>query len=444
MTRSFVAFAATVFCTAPVFAQTVAVRDLPGGATLIVSHDPTEKNVVIEALFRVGVADENAAGESGLAALLTRTWAGGGVSRSAGQIARDIERFGTLGVYQTGDYVELWTISGYAESGIAAQTLLANVVAAPTFPAATLAVARAEIGRERAVRGDGLLTDVLHRLRSRVFALSPAGRDPLGDPQNGMHLNSPALRKFYDRTVGADASRAVFVVAGNMDADEAERLIRSCLAAGDWAAWRDTGKPAKPIAPASDAIPAGLRPLDTRRAAPSRLALVGYVVPGTTDGAKTAATLHVLDAVMGMGKDSRLFALRDKTDAPIGYDITSRLDTGREQSLWIAYVSGVSGTAQSAQDKIIAVCRAVSDGSSPVTDAELLRAKALLIGKHRRDRQRLTDRASALGVAQVMGLGATFESEYEARINAVTVDAVQALARRVFGAHPATAATGSE
>ncbi len=441
-----------IFFAVPTFAQTLTVRALPGGATLIVSQEPDAKNVVIEAFFRVGVADENTANESGLSALLTRTWASGGTNRSAGRIARDIGTFGTLGVFQAADYAELWTESGYAESEIAAQTLLQNVVAAPLFPAPAIEEAKKDVSQDRAIRADGLLQGALLRLRARVFALSPTGRDLLGGTENAAQLTATGLRRFYARTIGTDASRAVFVVAGRMNADEAERLIRSSLSAGDFAPWRNTASATKekvteePEPPAPDSVPPGLRPVDTRRIAPTRLLLVGFIAPGMRQGATVAANLQVLDAVMGAGKDCRLFGLRDRVgegDAPIGYDITSRLETGRDQSLFVAYVSGVEGATGAAQARIIGECRAASDGSRPIKEVELSRAKSLLIGKHRRERQRLSERASALGVAQVMGLGAAFEANYEERIGAVTLADVQGLAREMFDANAATVTTGS-
>ncbi len=446
--KRFLAFAALFLILASTAgAQSTTVRELPGGATLIVSREPDESNVVIEAFFRVGVADENASGENGLSALLARTWAGGGANRSAWLLSRDIGKFGALAVWNTGDYIELWTISGTAERVIAAQTLLQNIVAAPLFAPGVIENAKREIERERSVRTDGLLSEAVHRLRGRVFVASSAGRDPLSDPDSLAKATPANLRRFYARTVGADAGRAVFVVAGNIQADDAETLIRSALAAGDWQGLLNTGKAIgkQPELP-TDAIPEGLKPLDLRRAAPSRYSLIGFVAPGTIEGAKTTATLHVLDAVVGGGKACRLFALRDHPGGdtpPIGYDITSRIEAGRNQSLWVASVSGVIPPSPVAQDAVVATLRAFANGNTPVTEEELSRAKSFLKGKHRRERQRLTDRASALGYAQVMGLGAAFESDYDAQIDAITAADVNALAKRVFAANAACAMTGT-
>lgn len=428
--------------------QSVTTRELPGGATLIVAKEPDQPNVVIEAFFRVGVADENASGENGLSALLARTWAGGGTNRSSWLLARDVSKFGALGVWSTGDYIELWTLSQAQDREIAAQTLLLNVVSTPVFPPAVLETARRDIERERAVRTDGLLSEAVNRLRGRVFVASPAGRDPLSDPASLATTTSANLRRFYERTVGSDGRRAVFVVAGDVEAEDAENMIRSSLAAGDWKGLRPpTTAPKSAAVTPTDAIPAGLKPLDLRRTAPSRTALVGFIAPGTTEGPETTATLQVLDAIVGGGKDCRLFALRDRSPdgtPPIGYDIVSRIEASREQSLWVAAITGTIPPTQVAQDAVVATLRSLADGTRPVTEDEMTRAKRLLKGKHRKERQRLSERASALGYAQVMGLGATFESAYDTQIDSVSLAAVNALAKRIFQANPAYAATGTE
>ena len=429
-------------------AQTLSVHDLPDGATLIVSQEPKNPNVVIEAFFRVGVADETGLGESGLSTLLARTWTIGTTNRSAGQIASDIGRFGTLGIWNTRDYIELWTVSSTTESEIAAQTLLLHIVSTPLFLSSTVQNAKRIISQERLLRSDTLLSEALHRLRGHAFANSPAGRDLLGDPDNIARAKATDLQRFYAKTVGRDASRAVFVVAGGIEPEEAKHLISTSLAAGDWLAWRNKETPPKPVSMAApEPIPAGLKRLDLYRPAPTHLVVMGFIAPGTMAGAKATATLQLLDAVIGGGKNCRLFALRDNpqdSHIPIGYDVRSRIEAGREQSLWVAYVSGTTQSSQATQAILLAQVRPIADGSQAITEDELKRAKQFLKGKHRRERQRLSDRASALGYAEVMGLGATFESDYEAQIDAIQLADVNTLAKQIFQTHAATVTTGTE
>jgi predicted Zn-dependent peptidase len=77
----------------------------------------------------------------------------------------------------------------------------------------------------------------------------------------------------------------------------------------------------------------------------------------------------------------------------------------------------------------------------PPDAAELARAKAYVTGRHAVRRQRLQERAFALGWSEVMGLGADFEATFDARIAAVTAADVGRLAAAVFGGHHVLAST---
>jgi predicted Zn-dependent peptidase len=63
----------------------------------------------------------------------------------------------------------------------------------------------------------------------------------------------------------------------------------------------------------------------------------------------------------------------------------------------------------------------------------LERAKTYLKARRRQGHQRLKERAFAVGWAESMGLGADFHAKFEALVDAVSLDDVNRLARRVFG-----------
>lgn len=446
MKRLLLFIAASLAFALPASAQGTLTRTLPGGATLVVLREPDARLIIVKAFFRIGVADENAVGEGGLSALLARTWAAGGEYRTAGQIALDIGEFGAFGALSTREYIELSAISDPGGIKEATQTLLMNVVASPLFPPDAVASAKRSVQRDRAIRADGLLTDADFRLRTKVFALSPDGRDPLGDPESAASATPQGLRRFFDRTVGRDGSRAVFVVAGNVDPDDAETMVRSSLAAGGWGGL--TVPPKARIAPLpvpTDRLPANLKVVDLRREAPACYVMTGFIAPGTAADPDAWAALTVLEAVLSGGKDSRLFPLRDQPTGdkpPVGYDISSRLDPGRSSSLWTFMVSGAT-SVEPVRAMVQSAIHSLSDGTRPVTAEELARAKAYLKGQHRRERQRLSDRASAVGLAELRGLGSKFETDYDAIVDAVTLDAVNGQAKQVFGGNSLTVVTGN-
>jgi predicted Zn-dependent peptidase len=115
----------------------------------------------------------------------------------------------------------------------------------------------------------------------------------------------------------------------------------------------------------------------------------------------------------------------------MGYDVRTQLTPGRVQSLWTVYIVGDTA-ARVCREALQAQIGALATGARPVTDEELQRARIYLKARHLRERQRLRDRAAGVGWAEVMGLGADFDTDFDARLDAVTTDDVNRLARRLF------------
>jgi predicted Zn-dependent peptidase len=227
----------------------------------------------------------------------------------------------------------------------------------------------------------------------------------------------------------------VIVVAGNVTSARARRLVEQSLNAADWS---EAGRPAAPEnLPAPEQIPASLREVNLGRPSPASVFAVGYLAPGTLKRELPQwAALMVLDTVLGGGKATRLFRLRDDLippEQPVGYEIRTLLIPSRTQSLWTAYVIGNNPT-EATRTRVLALLTALGTGAEPVTDEELVRAKAYLKGRHAAERQHLKDRSYAIGWAETMGLGARFESDFDTLIEAVKVEEVMQLGRQMFGA----------
>jgi predicted Zn-dependent peptidase len=82
--------------------------------------------------------------------------------------------------------------------------------------------------------------------------------------------------------------------------------------------------------------------------------------------------------------------------------------------------------------KLLSEMRSVADPDRAPTDTEIARARAYLKGRYALRHERLRDRAYLLGWSEVMGLGWSFDPEFDARINAVSAARVQHLARQIL------------
>lgn len=408
------------------------VLRLANGARLVVLTEPDAPITVLEAVFSVTRAEEG--NHPGINALLARAWLGGSENRSEALLRADAARVGALGTLSGDDWVELWGVSAKDRVAIerSAQNLLMNLVAQPSFDSVAVERAREAQLRELALRHEDLLGDVLDRLRARAWGTLAQGSPVMGTEEVLLSLKYDEVGKHYNRWFRPE--RVVFVVAGPLLPQAARRVVEAALGAGGWGE-RNSALPPPRKAPLAAPIPAGMRDHLVPRRAPATVWGAAYLAPGTeTAGAEGWATLLVLDALVCGGKANRLFPLRDR--GLLGYDVRSVLQPGKTQSLWSVLVIG-DLPAETVRGAVLPALYALGPGESPITEKELARAKAYLKARRVTERQHLKERAFGVGWAEAMGLGAAFETGFDARIDAVTTEQVSRVARAVFSGNPA-------
>lgn len=423
------------------------VIPLAGGAKLIVSSEPDSPLVAFDIFFRVGYAEEtnDKAAAPGITALISRAWASSAEGRSEAQIGTDIGRLGgNVGSTFGGDFIELYAVvpSDPETVGRAAQLLIQNIIGRPEFSPQAVADAKKDQIRAIRLEDDPLFASTVGQIRSRLWDASPYARSPLGSIETIGAITDTQVRAYYRRYFRPD--RAIFVVAGNITTSEAKRLVETTMGASGWSAGPKS-PPVRPIAPES--LPRPVPAVRVNRQAQATLFMAGFVTPGTQSAADYPVLL-LLDALAGAGKSSRLFrTLRDTRG--IGYYVGSLLQPGLYQGLLAGYVAtaspyrmtpaGPRPILSAVSTSLIAEMRSLI--TRPPDAAELDRAKALLRGRYALRHQRLKERAFLLGWCEVMGLGAAFDTDFDARINAVTGADIERLARRVLDAHHVLAVT---
>ncbi len=421
--------------TAPANLARTETLSLENGAKLIVLYEPRATSTALEVFFNVGLGDEKRF--RGVNAVIARTWTGESENRIAALLARDIAKVGGAGTGLHADWVELWGVCGAGREPAQAmcQSLLTNMVAAPLFSAENVTIGKTELAKTSALETDDLIGETTRFLRARAWS---------GGPQGGALWNRADVASLKPGDVTAHyhkyfrPERAVFVVAGAIEPNDAKRMVENSLGAGGWN--KHGAAPAvTPIKP--ETIPPDLRPQILPISAPATVLATGYLVPGTATVRRVDwATLLLLDAVLGGGKSSRLFrALRD-SENPAGYDIRTEVHAGRDQSLWAFYIVGANAP-ESLRERLQTELTKASDGTSPITEAEVDRARAYLLTRHHIERQRLRDRAFGAGWAAVMGLGADFDTDYFARLALVSSSDVNAMARELLTKPSATVYT---
>ena len=197
------------------------------------------------------------------------------------------------------------------------------------------------------------------------------------------------------------------------------------------------GTAAKPM-PGTEGAPTSPRVARLTRARAQAHLVTG--VRGLTLEDDDRFALELLSSTLS-GQGGRLFLeLRDKQS--LCYSVSSFAVEGIEPGSFAVYMGTSPDKVDRALAGIDALLAAVSnEGIAP---AELDRGKRYLIGSHQIGLQRLGSRASAMALNELYGLGHLAHRAYEAKIDAVRLDDVQRVARKVLAGARVTTVVGPE
>ena len=207
-------------------------RKLPNGLRLILAPVHKLPLVTLTLVIEAG-ASTDPAGKEGLARLAARSLSEGTQQRSGQELTDALERLGTSIESSTDWDAALVTMTVMSRRLREAMALFAEAVVAPAFPEREIARLRAERQTELLqLRAEprGLADEMFAR-----FLYSEGSR--YAQPEGGTDVSVATLtaddvRAFHARRYRADA--ATLIVAGDVSADEAERLASNVF--GTWRA----------------------------------------------------------------------------------------------------------------------------------------------------------------------------------------------------------------
>ncbi|MBU6401938.1 MAG: insulinase family protein [Verrucomicrobia bacterium] len=394
--------------------------ELEQGLRLLVKEDHRLPFVDFRAVFLGGVLAESAE-NNGITQLTGRLMLKGTPTRSAEQIATEIESLGgSLDSYGGNNSFGL---NAEVLSGdfAAALDLLGDVVLNAAFPAE-------ELERERAVQlaairdqRDQMLPSAVRLMRRTLFGDTGYGLDALGSEASVRRLQTDALREFQRRL--AAPNNGVLAIYGDVQTEAVKAAVTAALArwpAGQGLARTDSraldhaiGRPAKREP---------TRVLETRDKAQAVI-VMGF--PGVTFRCPARHALELLhEACSDLG--SRLF-IRIREKLGLAYYVGAQNVAG----LVPGYFAFYAGTAP---DKIAQVETELRREvellrAEGLTEAELRRAKAKIIGQRKIARQDLGGFALATALDELYGVGyANFDAE-DARYQALTRESILAAAQ---------------
>lgn len=397
-------------------------KTLANGLRVIVARKPGLP--LVSASLRISAGSAlDPAGKAGLASMTADLTTRGTKTRSATQIATEIESLGAnIGAGSGPDATDV-SISGRSDKAKEAFAILADVVQNPAF-------AQEELDRARQETLDGLRLALGQPRSVGSLAMNRAlyGAGPYGGTATEKSITSlkqPELVAFHDANWRPDA--AVLVIAGDITPEDGFALAESAL--GGWA------KPATPL---------GAQPTQPGAGAPRSITIdmpqIGQaaVLLGRTGPSRLDADYFptvVANNVLGGGYSARLNSeIRIKRG--LSYGANSGFGGRKLPSPIIAAAQTRNDAVPQVVDLMLSEFARL--GSAPIPDAELNARKAVLIGGFGRSVETTSGLAGQYSALAQFGLPLEKLQTYSADINAVTAEQAATAAKTHFDPAKAT------
>ncbi|HVT71894.1 MAG TPA: pitrilysin family protein [Lacunisphaera sp.] len=383
---------------------------LPNGARLLLQRNDRLPNLHLRLAFGGGPMFEPP-GRRGLTALLATMLTKDTARRSAEEVALAIEAAG-------GTFTDF---SGNNSFGLAADVLpgdadlalelLGDAVLRPAFTTARLAIERESALAALKESLDDVVTVGRKKLREKFYGAHPFAIEAGGDEAGLAAITAADLRAGRDRLVVS--GHAVLAVAGAFAPDRLVPRLRAFLAR------LPAGRilpPERPVTIAAGAF---------EEVQPRQQAVVFQAFPGPGLLAPDYIVSEVADELFS-GMSSNLFE-RVREQKGLAYFVRSSRVIGLQQGMFYFF----AGTSPQQYPEVLAeldleIERVRQGGVQP---AELERCRTRLKAAKRMAMQTNSARASQAALNAVYGIPVNDWRTYAARVDAVSLDALQAFAR---------------
>lgn len=394
--------------------QAIQKFTLPNGLKLLIKEDHRLPFVEFRAVFQGGVLAEDKA-NSGITQILARLVVKGTKTRNAEQIASEIESVGgSLDSYGGNNSfgVNAEVLRADLATGL---ELVADVILNPTFPAAQL-----EREREVQIAGirsnkDDLLKSAFKSMRRELFGEASYGLDSLGTEETLAALDSAKVTEFYRKL--ATPENCVLAIYGDVNTTDIKAAVEKAFSS-----WKSAGP--LPIRPSTfTPLTAPKRVTDSRD---KKQAVVVIGFPGTTMSAEDRQAMELLqEACSDLG--SRLF-LRIREKLGLAYYVGAQNMLGVTPGYFAFYAGTEPAKATQVETEMFKEVELLR--TDCLTEEELKRSKSKIIGNRKISRQELGGLAATTALDELYGLGYASSYAEDAKIEAVTIDQVRAVAQK--------------
>ena len=387
--------------------------ELANGLRLLVREDHRLPFVQFRMALGGGLLAETPT-TSGLTGLMARLMSKGTARRTALQLADEIEGLGGSLEPYAGNHsfgVSAEVLSGDFAHGL---DLVSDVLLRPSFPAE--AVEREREAQLAGIKGqrDHLLSCAFKGLKRGLFGENGYGLDALGTEATVRSFRQEGIASFHRRMVVPH--NAVLAIYGDIHAEAVRAEVEAAFAG-----WLPAPLPgAHPTARPTALTPRLVEERDKEQA------VIALGFPGTTFDHPDRWPLELLqEACSDMG--SRLF-MRIRDELGLAYYVGASHFLGRTPGYFAFYCGTAPGEVDRVEAELRDQARQLAEGG--LTDEELARAKAKVVGQRKIGRQDLGQVAMQAALDELYGLGHDHGDHEAERYEAVTAEQVRDAARR--------------
>ncbi|MFG1873790.1 M16 family metallopeptidase [Sphaerisporangium sp. NPDC049003] len=394
---------------------------LPGGLRVVTETMPTVRSVAVGMWVGIGSRDE-ASEHTGATHFLEHLLFKGTPTRDALEISAAIEGIGgEINAFTAKEYT-CYYARVLDEDLPLAIDVLADVVTSSLITAEDVESERGVILEEIAMHDDDP-SDVVHeQFSAELYGDTPIGRPILGSVESINELTRDRIAEYYQSYY--QPPHTVVSVCGNVTHERVVELVATAYQRAG--ALGGTGTPVPPRLTGEGASPrSGVRVVD--RPTEQANLVLGTTAFSRTDDRRFA--LGVLNAALGGGMSSRLFQeIREKRGlAYSAYSFTAQYaDTGQ----FGIYV----GCLPAKVDEVLKICREEITRvvAESITEDEIGRGKGQMRGGLVLGLEDTGSRMSRIGKSELVYDTLMPVDEVLARIDAVTPEEVDSVAREIL------------
>jgi zinc protease len=394
--------------------------ELSNGLRLLIKEDHRLPFVELRAVFKGGVLAETEE-NGGITQLMSKMLLKGTRTRTAEAIAAGIESVGG----------SIDSYGGNNSFGVNAEVmssdfplaldLLTDVLLNPTFPGPALERERdVQLAGIRAQK-DHLLQSASKAMRQALFGHTGYGLDVLGTESSVQRISPADLKSYHELLVVPD--NCVLAIYGDIETTSVREAVEKALGA-----WKSEVRSQKSEVGGQRSEDRGQK-AEVQRVTQTRdkkqaVMVVGYLGTTLHDPDRYALEL-IQEACSDLG--SRLF-MRVREKLGLAYYVGAQNVIGLEPGYFAFYVGTMPEKTAQVERELLAEAELLRvDGLS---EEELKRSKAKLIGQKKIARQDLGGFAMATALDELYGLGYAHTDAEDARYEAVTLEQVKAVARK--------------